>query len=241
MALDFTKLDTITYKGAKTAQERQERDALLAEGFTIVEDKTPFEEPQLDMPTKASVRPPEGLQTLPFVSVPPEPPRPTERKLEPFMSNDGRNYRALYREACNFHERHKMVEDTEEYWVALAKDMGELSGKYQQGKDSFLNGLLMTIMEELEAEVKRMRASKEKAPAPREPYKAGAEVEVFCYDPEEAKKLKALLNTGEAELIGQVVYHSKERCTYLHYKLLVDESQASGPLPNGSPRLIETA
>lgn len=45
--LDFTALNKIAYRGFETAEEQEQKDALIEQGFTIVEDEQlPFDEPQ---------------------------------------------------------------------------------------------------------------------------------------------------------------------------------------------------
>ena len=63
--LDFTALNKIAYRGFETAEEQEKKDALIEQGFTIVEDeKLPFdepqpstaEEPQLNAPRKVEIK-----------------------------------------------------------------------------------------------------------------------------------------------------------------------------------------
>ena len=236
MALDFTKLDKITFQGAETAQERQERDALLSKGFIYVDEATPFDERQLDTLTKASESLSDGLQPHQGILVPPWPEKPAEGKSEPFMSIGGRDYNTLYREAYNFHERHKAIEDTEEYWQAVGEDFRATSKKYG-GQDKLLNALLIAVYGELERERDRLKLE----PPPRAPYKAGAEIELNCHGLEEVRKFTALVKAGEAELIGKVIYHTKGDWAYIRYRLLVDEEKASSPLPRGLPAMVKPA
>ena len=45
--LDFTALNQLAYKGFETAEEQEKKDALIEQGFTIVEDnENPFTAPQ---------------------------------------------------------------------------------------------------------------------------------------------------------------------------------------------------
>ena len=159
MGLDFSKLDSLAYRGFNGAEARAEKDKLIEQGFTIVEGvETPFSPSAA--PEQPKANPPAGS--------------PSQRKLAPFMSMDGsRNYRTLYRIACNFHEAHNPptvnrdywkthtpgLDDTPEdeiaYWERMAKDIGETSAA--GGSDPFLTGLLCAIMEELEKEYKTGR------------------------------------------------------------------------------------
>lgn len=160
MELDFSKLEDIAYRGFVGAKTRAEKDALIEQGFTIVEGaKTPF---------KPS--PPQEV-----ISSTPSPESPLKRKLEPFTGIDkSRNYRAMYRAACDFHERnnpptvdlvywraHTLGKEDEtpqmelDYWEKVVEDMTATANKFQQ--DPFLTGLLVVIFNELEREYKAMQ------------------------------------------------------------------------------------
>lgn len=79
------------------------------------------------------------------------------RQAAPFTGRDpGRNYRCMYRVACDFHERHNppRVED-DCYWDAVCDDMTAIASGHQQ--DPFIIGLLTAIFEELEREYKQLR------------------------------------------------------------------------------------
>lgn len=159
MELDFSKLENISYRGFDGAKARAEKDALIEQGFTVIEGATtPF-----DAPTAQGAYTP----TLP-------PKSPLKRQLRPFTGIDkSRNYRAMYRAACDFHERHnpptvdgeywrthKPGEDEApqaelDYWEAVCDDMTATANSLQQ--DPFLIGLLIAIFEELEREYKALR------------------------------------------------------------------------------------
>lgn len=159
MELDFSKLENIAYRGFNGAKARAEKDALIEQGFTVIEGATtPFEAP-----------PPQEAGT----STPP-PESPVKRKLEPFTGIDkSRNYRAMYRAACDFHERNNPpTVDIEywkshspgideapqaelDYWEKAVEDMTATANSLQQ--DPFLTGLLVAIFEELEREYKALR------------------------------------------------------------------------------------
>ena len=97
-----------------------------------------------------------------------------KRKLEPFTGMDSkRDYRKLYRAACDFHEAHNPpAVDREywrthtpgvdtpppvelEYWEKAAREVGEVS--VMCGEDPFLIGLLCEVFNELEREYKARR------------------------------------------------------------------------------------
>ena len=156
MGLDFSKLENIAYRGFEGAEARAAKDELIEQGFTVVEgEKTPFEaaEGQLLNPST----PPAGS--------------PVKRQLKPFTGMDkSRNYRAVYRAACDFHERHNPPRVDMEYWkshipgkdeppeveLQYWEDMAEDIAKVANGFDSdpFLTGLLVEIYTELEREYK---------------------------------------------------------------------------------------
>ena len=153
MALDFTGLNKIAYKGFETAEEQEKRDSLLQAGFTFVDaPENPFTAPQASAP------------------VPP----PSGRKGAPFTDHTGsRDYKRIYRAAHDYHQRHTPPtvereywrthtpgeDDTPEteaqYWIEAAQDMAETSAA--GGNDPFLMDLLTAIYTELEREYKALR------------------------------------------------------------------------------------
>lgn len=49
MALDFSAMDKAAYRGCKTDEDKAQRDALIAQGATIIEDEPlPFDEDPAD-------------------------------------------------------------------------------------------------------------------------------------------------------------------------------------------------
>ena len=94
----------------------------------------------------------------------PEAEKPAKRQFSPLQSIDGsRNYRAMYREACNFHERHNPPRLDDDggaaYWMETAEDMGLTASSF--GSDPFIVGLLSVIYEELEREYKAITTNGE--------------------------------------------------------------------------------
>jgi hypothetical protein len=96
------------------------------------------------------------------------------RTMPPFTGTDQhRNYRAMYRAACDFHERHNPprveaaywkshIPGTDdpppsevEYWQRTAQDASDTATA--QGNDPFLIGLLAAVYEELEREYEQRR------------------------------------------------------------------------------------
>lgn len=72
----------------------------------------------------------------------------SQGQIKPFSAvSPERNYRAMYRAACNFHERNNPPENTDAYWAKAAADMAAVSSEFQG--DAFLRGLLLAIWDEL--------------------------------------------------------------------------------------------
>jgi hypothetical protein len=159
--LDFSKLENIAYRGFEGEKARAEKDKLIEQGFTVIEGATtPFDAPPAQEATPTT-----------------SPKSPVQRQLEPFTGMDkSRNYRAMYRAACNFHERHNPPTVDKEYWKShipgkdetpeaelqywekAVEDIGVTAGGFNN--DPFLIGLLIAIFEELEREYKAMKAAK---------------------------------------------------------------------------------
>lgn len=154
MELDFSKLEQLAYRGFDGAEARAQKDALIEQGFTILEDEeTPFESTK-GQEANTSATPPI---------------RPSKRKLEPLTGMDAsRDYRAMYRAACNYHERHNPPKVDSEYWKShtpgedetpqaeldyweeAAYSVSEAASAFQ--RDPFIIGLLAVVYDELERE-----------------------------------------------------------------------------------------
>lgn len=143
MELDFSKLENIAYRGFEGAEARAEKDALIEQGFTVIEGATtPFDAPPAQEPYSPT----------------PPPKSPLKRQLKPFTGMDkNRNYRAMYRAACDFHERHNPPTLEGDYWSETTDDMTETANRFDN--DPFLTGLLVAIFEELEREYRALRDS----------------------------------------------------------------------------------
>lgn len=145
MELDFSKLDKIAYRGFATEESKQMKDELVEQGFTIVEDATtPFEAPP---PLQANET--TGAEQS-----------HSERKLKPFTGIvQSRNYRAMYRAACNYHEKYTPPVVGEDngltYWAAAAEEIGTISKAFNN--DPFMIDLLSAVYSELEREYKLLR------------------------------------------------------------------------------------
>lgn len=151
MELDFSKLDSLSYRGFDGEEAREKKDNLIDRGYAFVEAaQMPFDEPPAQ---EADASP------APAIS-------PSERKKKPFTGMDeGRNYRALYRAACDFHEAHNPPfvdreywkahtpgeDETPEaeiaYWTEAARDLRETGQRFNN--DPFLIGLLVAVYNEL--------------------------------------------------------------------------------------------
>lgn len=83
-----------------------------------------------------------------------------KRQIEPFRAVDGdRDYLAMYRAVCDFHKKHSppRLDDAEKYWAETATDAEEVAQRFKG--DPFLNGLLLTVYEELEREYEAKKES----------------------------------------------------------------------------------
>lgn len=82
------------------------------------------------------------------------------RQAAPFTGRDpGRNYRRMYRAACDFYERHNPPtpgdDDGALYWAATTDDMTAIAQQFND--DPFMMNLLCVVFDELEREYKAMR------------------------------------------------------------------------------------
>lgn len=75
-----------------------------------------------------------------------------KRHLKPFKAIDGKDYRAAYRAACDFHERHNPPTIGSDggalYWQEVTDDMQTIAQQFNG--DPFITGLLCAVFEELE-------------------------------------------------------------------------------------------
>lgn len=159
MKLDFSKLKNIAYRGFEGEKARAEKDALIAQGFTVIEgETTPFEYP----PNQDA-----GGSTRSAGS-------PLERKLKPIAgAGKSFSYREMYWAACAFHECHSPptvdyeywrthTSGTDEtpqaeldYWNQTARDIQAEVERH--GRDPFFVSLLETVHAELAREYERER------------------------------------------------------------------------------------
>ena len=159
MELDFSKLEALAYRGIDGEENRAKKDELIERGYAFVE---------------AAQMPFEGPPALEADTSPATDKSPSERKLKPFTGMDtSRNYRALYRAACDYHEAHnpptvnreywkthipgedETPQEEIDYWVEAAKGLRELDQRYNN--DPFLTGLLVAIYDELSKEYRARR------------------------------------------------------------------------------------
>lgn len=165
--LDFTALNNLAYRGFETAEAREQKDALIEQGFTIAEADT--DNPFLQADNTAAQTASEPPKTSPVKDIDSARGQASERKKTAFMSASGtRNYRTLYRVAHDYHIRHNPPtvdreywqthtpgEDAPsplelEYWTEAAKDISATAEAYDN--DHFLTGLLIAVYDELERE-----------------------------------------------------------------------------------------
>lgn len=174
--LDFTVLNKLAYKGFETAEEQEKKDALIAQGWSIVDDKdNPFLQAAPTSSQTASEPPQASALTKPST----KPQTASQGKIKAFANASGtRNYNTFYRAAHDYHERHnppivdieywrthKAGEDDVpqaelDYWEAVCNDMTATANRFQQ--DPFLTGLIVAVFEELEREYKVLRKAASK-------------------------------------------------------------------------------
>ena len=95
--LDFTALNQLAYKGFETAEEQEKKDALIEQGFTIVEDnENPFTAPQT-----ASERRSASATSSPSR----QDKRPEEPQRAPQSASALSRYKKVFRTVYNFLEQ----------------------------------------------------------------------------------------------------------------------------------------
>ena len=161
--LDFTALNSLAYKGFKTAEERERKDELIEQGYTYLPDeKTPFNTPQ-----NASETPQTASETLipqKAIEIPTQAKQALKGQIKPFKSIDGEtDYRELYRDIYKFHEKYNppeldMTGEKGGYWYSASEELTQLSSKYHGSK--FSTDLLLAVFSELEEEYKKLKAQR---------------------------------------------------------------------------------
>ena len=163
MALDFTSLNRLAYQGCETVEEQEQKDALIDQGYTIVESaENPFLQASEALSPISQHRPSTAST------------KASGRKIEALArASDGSDYKRLYRIAHDFHQRHNPPTIDRDYWrthkVGI-DDTPELEAEYWRrayedvldtakahSNDPFLTGLLIAVYEELEREAKALR------------------------------------------------------------------------------------
>lgn len=92
--LDFTALNQLAYKGFETAEEQEKKDALIEQGFTIVEDKeNPFTAPQTASERRSASSPSRQDK------------RPEEPQRAPQTASGSTRYKKAFRTVYNFLEQ----------------------------------------------------------------------------------------------------------------------------------------
>ena len=137
-------------------------------------ENTQIIQSQTEMPFKGAETGLESFEPSFAVNPPSENENALKRLKTPLTGNDAkRNYRAMYRAACNYHERHNppAVESAywqthipgedetpqaeAEYWADAARDASKTASSFKQ--DPFFIGLLAAVYSELEREYSTMR------------------------------------------------------------------------------------
>lgn len=118
------------------------------------------------MPAERVQMPADGLEMQKWDIIAPDAGSALKREIKPFTGIDKkRDYRAMYRAAFAYHERHSPPQVDREYWQAhtpgiddtpqadldywdkAAQDICEVSNRF--GNDKFIMGLLADIYDEL--------------------------------------------------------------------------------------------
>lgn len=131
---------------------------------------------QIEMPFKGTETGIGALEQYSAINPSPNNKSALNRLKTPLTGIDAkRDYRAMYRAACNYHERHnppaveraywqthipgadETPQAEAEYWADAARDISDTASRY--GQDPFLMGLLTAVYSELEREYSAMRES----------------------------------------------------------------------------------
>lgn len=126
------------------------------------------------MPAERAQKPADGLEGQVMGEYTPSTEPALKLEIRPFTGIDEkRDYRAMYRAAFEYHDRHNPpridreywqthtpgIDDTPQleidYWEQAAQDIGEVSNRF--GNDKFIIGLLCAIYDELGAEYNAAR------------------------------------------------------------------------------------
>jgi hypothetical protein len=144
--LDFTALNQLAYKGFETAEEQEKKDALIEQGFTIVEDKeNPFTAPQT-----ASERRSASSASSPSR----QDKRPEEPQRAPQTASGSTRYKKAFRTVYNFLEQAEAtLERASADTLQLDKAWEEVAVKsadiMEQWEDAFITDMIIAVTDEL--------------------------------------------------------------------------------------------
>lgn len=168
--LDFSRLNGIAYRGFDTPEEQEKKDALIEQGYSLIENDT--ENPFKHGENKAS----EPSQAASSIKLSTTLTQASEGLKTAFKrTSNGQGYNVFYRAAHDYHERHTPpTVDREywrthiagedeppkaelDYWEEAATDVSATARAY--GNDPFLTGLLVAVYEELTREYTTLKRS----------------------------------------------------------------------------------
>lgn len=184
MGLDFSKLENIAYRGFDGEKARADKDALIEQGFTILEEPTPFDKPEGTAAQSGAAPDRKPIMSGDVIAPTTTPAQAaqaetretgspsartaqgasqsaTQRPQRAFTAptDTTRDYRAMYAALFRFHERHNPPtpgdDDGALYWSATTDDMTATAQRFDN--DPFMVNLLCVVFGELESEYKAMR------------------------------------------------------------------------------------
>ena len=147
--LDFTALKQLAYKGFETAEEQEQKDALIEKGFTIAEDKdNPF---LRDAPTASQTA---SERRSASSSPSRQYKRPEEPQRAPQTASGSTRYKKVFRTLYNFLEQAEAtLESASADTLQLDKAWEEVAVKsadiMEQWEDAFITDMITAVTEEL--------------------------------------------------------------------------------------------
>lgn len=120
--------------------------------------------PKHPQPPQTAQQPATARKTISLQDYKPEVQKPPQRQTKPFVAWDGSDYRKAYRDIYEFHSKHSppRLDGSEynyDYWDEVCDDYIAVGARYDV--DSFGQRLLFLAFEDLEAQVKAMKAEAE--------------------------------------------------------------------------------
>lgn len=141
--LDFTALNQLAYKGFETAEAQEKKDALIEQGFTIVEDKdNPFTAPQTASGSRSASSPSRQDK------------RPEEAQRAPQSASALSKYKKVFRTVYNFLEQAEATlrsASADPYQLDKAWEEVSVKGAdiIEQWEDALITDMITATTEEL--------------------------------------------------------------------------------------------